>query len=588
MKKILLLLAIVLSCLNSYALDYIILTNGENVAGHIKNESKSSVFIKTDQGEKTFKFLEISEVHYESGLVKYYENGTLKHTGKENNVAFFNKEQRWDLVEATLEGDYTIIRFNIQIIGSSGGCFDAHYYDKRGSDIYISGDMGRKKLIDSKYTGNYKPWEVLPGYIRWEYFASFQKGKSASAELRFPRVPLGVQWIDLHFNGGRADQSGPGQSASPVFDMKNIFIENNANSVIREKWDEESLKEYWSKNKIFPMEGIYSFLKTSNKAYWGTARHRLAIKKEEDGYHVIYLNGANNSIWSVGELKGMISATKTRGYYKVDVWYLENKQEAPIDFYVKYYTNALTIYDMEGHVETDFIKVFPQEDLDDDGTPISNTSQEQKDKQIKATGSGFFVSGNIIATNEHVVNEATNVEVVVTNNTEVKTYEAKVLCTDKANDLALLQISDQSFTPVNSLPYTIARKSYDAGSSVFSMGYPYAKNGMGDEVKITDGIISSKTGFKGDVATYQISAPIQPGNSGGPLFDKQGNLVGITSSGIVGLDNVGYAIKSAYLYNLIDSAPITIPDICVSQTTPKELPELIKTLRPYVVMVLIY
>ena len=588
MSRNLLLLVLLLTCINSYALDHVILSNGENVAGHIKNTSKSSVYIKTDKGVKSFKFVDVKEIHYESGLVKYYEDGKLKVSGKESNVAFFNKEQRWDLVEATLDGDYTIIRFNIQIIGNAGGCMDAHYYDKRGYDIYISGDMGRKKLIDSKYTGDYRPWEPLPGYVRWEYFSSWQKGKSVSAELRFPRVPLGVQWIDLHFNGGRADYQGPGDSQSPVFDMKNIFIENNDNAVIREQWDEESLKEYWSKNKIYPMEGIYSFLRTSNKAYWGTARHRFGIKKEDDGYHVIYLNGANNSVWSVGELKGMISATKTRGYYKVDVWYQENKQETPIDFYVKYYTNALTIYDMDGHVETDFIKVFPQEDIDDEGTPTSKTSNDSQDKSVKATGSGFFVGGSIIATNEHVVSEAAKIEVVISNSTEVKTYEVKVLCIDKTNDLALLQIIDKTFTPYNSLPYSIARKSYDAGASVFSMGYPHAKNGMGEEVKITDGIISSKTGFKGDVATYQISAPIQPGNSGGPLFDKQGNLVGITSSGIVGLDNVGYAIKSAYLYNLMDSAPITISDIFVPQTTQKDLPDLIKEIRPYVVMILTY
>lgn len=52
------------------------------------------------------------------------------------------------------------------------------------------------------------------------------------------------------------------------------------------------------------------------------------------------------------------------------------------------------------------------------------------------------------------------------------------------------------------------------------MGYPLTSY-MGEEVKITDGIISSKTGYEGDIVTYQISAPIQPGNSGGPLFDKK-------------------------------------------------------------------
>lgn len=54
---------------------------------------------------------------------------------------------------------------------------------------------------------------------------------------------------------------------------------------------------------------------------------------------------------------------------------------------------------------------------------------------------------------------------------------------------------------------------------MFALGYPMSDI-LGEEIKVTDGIISSKTGYQGDVVTYQISVPIQPGNSGGPLFDK--------------------------------------------------------------------
>ena len=121
------------------------------------------------------------------------------------------------------------------------------------------------------------------------------------------------------------------------------------------------------------------------------------------------------------------------------------------------------------------------------------------------------------------------------------------------------------------------------------MGFPLTTF-LGDEVKITDGIISSKSGYNGDIVTYQISAPIQPGNSGGPLFDKNGNLVGITNAGIDKsvADNIGYAIKSTYVLNIIDSAPINIP-IPKGETLPKDdLPALIKILKPYVVYLKIY
>ena len=77
---------------------------------------------------------------------------------------------------------------------------------------------------------------------------------------------------------------------------------------------------------------------------------------------------------------------------------------------------------------------------------------------------------------------------------------------------------------------------------------------MGDEIKLTTGVISSKSGFQGDVSLYQISAPIQPGNSGGPLFDGQGNLIGIVNAKHRGAENVSYAIKASYLNNLAESA----------------------------------
>ena len=119
------------------------------------------------------------------------------------------------------------------------------------------------------------------------------------------------------------------------------------------------------------------------------------------------------------------------------------------------------------------------------------------------------------------------------------------------------------------------------------MGYPLSTV-LGKEVKITDGIISSKTGYEDDAVTYQISVPIQPGNSGGALFDKKGHLVGITNAGIPSAENVGYAIKSSYLLNLIESAPITIDLPKGVDLSQKEFTEVIKLYTPYVALIKIY
>ena len=110
---------------------------------------------------------------------------------------------------------------------------------------------------------------------------------------------------------------------------------------------------------------------------------------------------------------------------------------------------------------------------------------------------------------------------------------------------------------------------------------------MGKEIKVTDGMISSKSGFDGDITTYQITAPIQEGNSGGPLFDEKGNLLGINSSGIRKdvADNVAYTIKSSYIVNLIDVMPknIDLPSNTKLQSLP--LTEQIKEISKYVVLI---
>ena len=110
---------------------------------------------------------------------------------------------------------------------------------------------------------------------------------------------------------------------------------------------------------------------------------------------------------------------------------------------------------------------------------------------------------------------------------------------------------------------------------------------MGKELKVTDGIISSKTGFDGDISTYQITAPLQSGSSGGPLFDDRGNLVGLNSSGIRKdlADNVGYTIKSTYVKNLIDVLPNSITLPSYKKLESLKLTDQIKEISKYVVLI---
>lgn len=171
-----------------------------------------------------------------------------------------------------------------------------------------------------------------------------------------------------------------------------------------------------------------------------------------------------------------------------------------------------------------------------------------------ASGSGILIDRNgFIATNNHVIKDARVIEVEFKKNNQPYTFRAEVIKADAEQDLAILKINDphyNDFKPA-ALRYGITTKVLDIGASVFTLGYPEMWK-LGKNIKFTDGKISAQTGAQDNPYWYQISVPIQHGNSGGPLFDNDGNLVGLTNAGWVGqLDNVAYAIKSAQLLQLL-------------------------------------
>ena len=108
---------------------------------------------------------------------------------------------------------------------------------------------------------------------------------------------------------------------------------------------------------------------------------------------------------------------------------------------------------------------------------------------------------------------------------------------------------------------------------------------MGEEIKLTNGIISARTGFDGDVTTYQLSAPVQPGNSGGPMFDEDGNVIGVICAKHVGAENVAYAVKTSQVKNLIES----ISDLSILNTKNtlqgKSLKDQVKEVKNYVYLI---
>ena len=84
---------------------------------------------------------------------------------------------------------------------------------------------------------------------------------------------------------------------------------------------------------------------------------------------------------------------------------------------------------------------------------------------------------------------------------------------------------------------------------------------------------------------YQISAPIQPGNSGGPLFDNEGNVIGVVCAKHTDAENANYAIKVSYLYSLVNSSGLGIKMSDNNKVKSKSLSQKVKQVKPYVYLI---
>ena len=200
------------------------------------------------------------------------------------------------------------------------------------------------------------------------------------------------------------------------------------------------------------------------------------------------------------------------------------------------------------------------------------------------TGTGFALKGKYVITNHHVVDGARSLQVRGIKGDFTKMYNAVVVASDATHDMAIIRIEDSKFTGFGEIPYAIKSGLSEVGEEIFVLGYPMMST-MGEEVKLTTGVVSSRSGFMGDISAYQVSAPIQPGNSGGPMFDSNGDVVGIVNAKHRQADNASYAIKSPYMRMFIENSvsATTIPSN--RKMVGWSLTNKVKTIKPFVFII---
>lgn len=158
----------------------------------------------------------------------------------------------------------------------------------------------------------------------------------------------------------------------------------------------------------------------------------------------------------------------------------------------------------------------------------------------QVAGSGFLLTPDgYLVTNNHIVQDADSVYV---QSQKGDVFKAKIVHTDREHDLAILQLcDDNTFRPLSPLPYSFDSRTSDLGERVFTLGYPR------EEIVYGEGYLSSGTGYRGDSTAYQVAISVNPGNSGGPLVDEKGNVIGIITGKQKSSEGATFAIKTKYL-----------------------------------------
>ncbi|MFO7723049.1 MAG: serine protease [Bacteroidales bacterium] len=184
-------------------------------------------------------------------------------------------------------------------------------------------------------------------------------------------------------------------------------------------------------------------------------------------------------------------------------------------------------------------------DISSQQESIKQELRKSHQKPVLFTGTSFAVSSDgLLATNYHVIRDLDSVWVSNYTDSLVR-YVAAIVYRNPKQDIALLKITDPQFKGFGRLPYSRSVKGAEMGEYVYTLGYSK------QDVVFGEGSISSVSGYYGDTTSYQISIPVNPGNSGGPLFDEHGNLLGMISGKNTQKDGVGFAIKSDYIFNAI-------------------------------------
>ena len=306
-----------------------------------------------------------------------------------------------------------------------------------------------------------------------------------------------------------------------------------------------AIEKYLSGRDLDPIEGAW--VHDKNAYEFVITKNNFDI--ERDYQYVAIITRAERGSWKPGEIKLLLRETASDSLF-TGVWFMEGKSRRNLSFTVKD-PNLIKANFKSTDGDTYLIRTSPK----DGGSSVTSDPS--------SSGTGFFVSKDgLILTSNHIVKDATDIFVTTHSGDRLK---AVIVSHSKAMDAALLKIP---YTPESFLELA-STKNISIGDAVYTIGYPSTEI-LGHEAKYSEGVVNALSGAQGDATFFQISAPVQPGNSGGPLINRNGRVIGIiTATAAIPAfvkntgtlpQNVNWAVKS-------DFAPALSQKLQLSKTT---------------------